>query len=146
MLSATYGSSQSGLREPGSGYGSRAIELGLQQCGLRVEHFRVGCDAGVFTVADDAARFCGGANAVNGCCDGGQARLELERALAHFGLATWRSKSATRASAARAFADASGLIRFRAPAVQSAHDALTDTSQESCQSPLRGKKRVLGRA
>ena len=57
-------------REPGLGQsrvGERpgAIELGLQQRGLGVEHLGIRHDAGVKALGDDATRFGGGADAVS---------------------------------------------------------------------------------
>ena len=43
---------------------ARALELGLEERRLRVEHFGIGDDAGDETLADHATRIRGGAHAV----------------------------------------------------------------------------------
>ena len=63
---------------------ARAIELGLEERGLGVEHFGVGDDAGGESLADDAPRFCSGAHAVSRRGDRGAARLQFELALPNF--------------------------------------------------------------
>ena len=70
--------------EPDSRKRPRSIEFGLQQRVFRVEHFNLGDDAGLVSLAHDATSFGRGTHRVP--CGGhrGTARLDVERALAHF--------------------------------------------------------------
>ena len=58
------------LGEADGGDRARAIELGLEQRDLRVEHLGAGRDAGLVALADDALGFGGRADAVVGGGDG----------------------------------------------------------------------------
>ena len=72
------------VREVRVGHRLRAIELGLQERDLRIEHIGAGRDAGGEALAEHAARFRRAAHGVGGGVDGRPARVDLTPALADF--------------------------------------------------------------
>ena len=88
---------------------ARAIELGLQQRHLRVEHVGGRRHAGAVTLADDALGL--GAARTSSSAAATAARLESSSQRRwRTSKVTWRSKSPTRALSARAVAAASRLL------------------------------------
>ena len=104
-------------------------------------------DARAVAFADDALGFGGGADRVVRGADRRAAGVELQRSAAR----TLEGHLAIEVGDARperrALARASPLLRRATAAVPAAATtALIDASHESCQSPVRGKMRGLGRA
>ena len=135
------------FREPDVGERARAIELGLQQRHLRVEHLGAGRDADVESLGHDTPGFGGAAHRRR---RRRPARRARNRCRAAAGARRWRSASRARPAApAAAVAARRGFGRFGGDAAavpQRPVRTFTQPPTTRATSSSRGKMRGLGLA